>query len=114
MRFQSLLAAVAIGAVIATLGGCISTVPGSQTARPAPKASTAPASPTAAVSSVTIASSNPPAVQSQLDEYYLRAQASGELKVTHYGLFQEYLPLVRAFQERFPGTAVEPVGLRAA
>jgi ABC-type Fe3+ transport system substrate-binding protein len=53
-------------------------------------------------------------IQPQLDEYYQKAKASGEMKVTHYGIFSEYEPLAKVFMERYPGTSVEAVGLRGA
>lgn len=53
-------------------------------------------------------------VAAELDAYYQKARASGETKVTHYGLGTEYEPLAKAFQQKFPGIQMEPVPMRGA
>lgn len=121
-----------IGTIVAMMVGCSPAAAPSPTAvppKPAEKAAEkAPAaSPAAAASPSAAASAVKPsqkpaagaidtaAVTAQLNEYYEKAKASGEMKVTHYGLFPaEYGPLAKVFMERFPGTSVEPVGMRGA
>src|SRR5687767_5360311 len=48
----------------------------------------------------------------RLQEYYDRAKAAGEMKVTLYSAGPEYRPIFDQFQERYPGTQVEGVVLR--
>jgi iron(III) transport system substrate-binding protein len=36
------------------------------------------------------------------------------MKVVHYGIYQEYEPLAKVFMEKYPGTVVEPTGMRGA
>src|SRR5215208_412619 len=48
----------------------------------------------------------------KLQEYYEKARASGELKVTLYSAGPEYRPIFDLFEERYPGTQVEGVLVR--
>jgi iron(III) transport system substrate-binding protein len=47
-----------------------------------------------------------------IDAIYQKAKASGQTKVTHYGLEDSYRPVIESFQKRFQGITVEPVLLR--
>jgi iron(III) transport system substrate-binding protein len=49
---------------------------------------------------------------SKLNEYYQKAKASGELKVTVYGPGPEYQPVADAFRKAYPDIQVELVNLR--
>ena len=51
-------------------------------------------------------------VLAAIAEYYAKAKASGQMKVSHYGLGAEYQTLATIFQQKFPGMEVEPVTLR--
>jgi iron(III) transport system substrate-binding protein len=52
------------------------------------------------------------ALKAALDEYYQQAKASGETKVTWYGIGDEYRLLAEVFNLTYPGIMVEPVLLR--
>ncbi len=49
---------------------------------------------------------------SKMQEYYEKARASGDLRVTLYSAGPEYRPIFDLFQERYPGTQVEGVLVR--
>lgn len=49
-------------------------------------------------------------VKAKLDEYYQKARTSGETRVVHYGGGgEEWLPIIKAFRERYPAIEVEKV-----
>jgi iron(III) transport system substrate-binding protein len=83
------------------------------TAKPAAAPTTAPAAkpttdaPAAAAKPVSAAE-----VTAAIDDYFQKAKASGQTKVTHYGLGAEYRALADVFQQKFSGIQVEPVTLR--
>lgn len=109
----------ATGTVVAMMVGCAPAAAPSPTAAPAKPAAEKPAAAQPAAKAAekpAEASAAKPggAVAAQLDEYYQRAKASGEMKVTHYGLGTEYEPLAKVFMQKFPGTQVEPVAMRGA
>ena len=56
--------------------------------------------------------SNDPALKAVLDEYYQKARASGQTKLTWYGVGDEYRLLAEVFNQAYPGIDVEPVLLR--
>src|SRR5215208_6892 len=91
--------------------------PAAPTTAPAlqPKPTTAAAAPAAAPTAAAAAKPAPAAAggeQAALDDYFQKAKASGQMKVTHYGLGQEYRSLATAFQQKYAGMQVEPVTLR--
>jgi iron(III) transport system substrate-binding protein len=108
-----------------TLAGCAapSAAPAPQPTAPAAAAPTtkpaaapttsapaaAAAAPTTAPATSGGASTSEAAV---LNDYYQKAKASGQTKVTHYGLGAEYRALADVFQQKFSGLEVEPVTLR--
>jgi len=52
-------------------------------------------------------------VKAKLDEYYSKAQASGELLVSHYGgVGSEYADIVKDFHKYYPKVEVQTVNLR--
>ena len=104
------------------LGGCAapSTAPVPTSVPPAAAAkavATTIAPPTGAAASAATAVTSAAAtgdaeVLAAIAEYYAKAKASGQMKVSHYGLGAEYQTLATVFQQKFPGMEVEPVTLR--
>ena len=58
------------------------------------------------------AASKADAVAAKLNEYYEKAKASGQMNIVHYGPGPEYMPMVEAFKQKFPGVTAETVNLR--
>ena len=110
------------------IAGCAAPSAPAPTAAPtaAPKPTSAPnapanAAPTATVRPPAAAVSTPAAqgpistdarVLAALDELYQKAKASGQMKVSHYGLGDEYRAVAEVFQSKYPGVVIEPVNLR--
>ncbi|HEY0583446.1 MAG TPA: ABC transporter substrate-binding protein, partial [Chloroflexota bacterium] len=80
--------------------------------RAAAQASPAAGTSGAAASGAAAGAPSSAQVAAALDGYYQKAKASGQMKVTHYGLGAEYGTLGKVFQDKFPGVTLEPVTLR--